>query len=819
MTTNLDRPAFALASVVAPESPPPPPLAVVVLSSAKWDKVWDKTCRACNFPALQLWQKEVVQRLAAGENAIVAAGTGAGKSVVWTGLWLAMEEGKKKKMIILVAPTKALQDDQAQELEQRGVPAYVYNEDTASTTAVADRFRRCAGGVYLVSPELLRENDAVKRQLVDPRTQAQVAALIVDEAHCVSEWGLSFRPDYFELKEVRSALGGTLPIAGLSATFPPPPLITFFHRLSLSHQRTTLIDASARRPEHYYDVVPFRYPKNTFFDLFRLLLPLSLLPTALGTSSTPYPPPSPVPHSDLPKSVIFFKTRDEALQACVAWRSFLPQHLSDAVALFTGSSTPEQRAETLSRFKVGDRLRMVFATEAFGLRCNVPGIEYAVEYGLSSASSFLSLCQHFGRAGRGFSSSPSPRARHFPRQAVCVWIVPPDLFGAPLPPDESLPAEPPSTPPPGPTYPSSSTNKAFALRTRLYKRDPHLLELVNLSAPSPTFPLPPSPLPSPPPPTSPPPFSAPAPAAPLSFPSRARCLAEHSLVSMRPTASAYLAERGTTTKRYAAPPVEVRPERCCSACRTEWRLSLCAVLEGSADAAGRVAVEAEEAEQGEVERRLERAGGLVGRGKEQAERIKSVSSSQRAALSTRLQKWAKEMAGTEASRAEGKSRDDFLCPETIKALVQSAHVLRHADERSCLTSTVLRREGGVGLEKEEEEEIADELVEQVREWVKECLAAKKATGGAPRAKRARQEPADPPSFPSFPLGSSALNSAFASPSLPSSSAHLSPPSRIPSTSPNKENPQPSSSVSSRGRARHPNRQLGGYSLGSSLFRQ
>ena len=157
-------------------------------------------------------QEEVIGAILAGHDALVVMPTGGGKSLCYQ-LPALMLEG----VTIVVSPLIALMKDQVDALERRGIPATLINS-TLSLTEQQARIRRMAAGEFklvYIAPERFRS-----RSFLDALGRVTIALFAVDEAHCISQWGHDFRPDYFRLGEVLEKLGHPQ-VAAFTATATP----------------------------------------------------------------------------------------------------------------------------------------------------------------------------------------------------------------------------------------------------------------------------------------------------------------------------------------------------------------------------------------------------------------------------------------------------------------------------------------------------------------------------------------------------------------------------------------------------------------------
>ncbi|RYD37867.1 MAG: RecQ family ATP-dependent DNA helicase, partial [Verrucomicrobiaceae bacterium] len=154
-------------------------------------------------------QREIMQASLDGKDVVAILPTGAGKSLCYQ-LPALVREG----LTVVVSPLIALMKDQVDQLEASGVAATFLNS-TLDANETRRRIEGLDGGAYqllYVAPERLMLQDFLSRL-----RGWKIAALAVDEAHCISEWGHDFRPEYRRLKEVRQRIP-EIPVLALTAT-------------------------------------------------------------------------------------------------------------------------------------------------------------------------------------------------------------------------------------------------------------------------------------------------------------------------------------------------------------------------------------------------------------------------------------------------------------------------------------------------------------------------------------------------------------------------------------------------------------------------
>ncbi len=173
-------------------------------------------------------QEEVISAILGGNDALVVMPTGGGKSLCYQ-LPALMMEG----ITIVVSPLIALMKDQVDALERRGIAAALINS-TLSLTEQQDRIRRLAAGEFklvYIAPERFRS-----RSFLEALGRVTISLFAIDEAHCISQWGHDFRPDYFRLGEVLEKLGRPQ-VAAFTATATPEVRRDILAQLALQEPR------------------------------------------------------------------------------------------------------------------------------------------------------------------------------------------------------------------------------------------------------------------------------------------------------------------------------------------------------------------------------------------------------------------------------------------------------------------------------------------------------------------------------------------------------------------------------------------------------
>lgn len=322
------------------------------------------------FPAFRPGQREACDAAVAGRDVLVVMPTGSGKSLCYQLPGLVRDD-----LTIVVSPLVALMQDQVEALHARGLRdrvALVNAQQDGSANADALE-RACDGRLRLlyVAPERFSSPGFVERIAA-----ARVGLFVVDEAHCVSQWGHDFRPDYFRLADAARYVGAQAIVAS-TATATPRVAADIVRRLKLRE--------------------PLRVA--TGFDRPNL---------AFGVAR-------PAPHEKLSQMVEALR-RDDALPAIVyagtrAGSEELADHLGRelgvAAAAYHAGIERSQRADVQRRF-LADEIAVIVATNAFGMGVDKPNVRTVVH-----ASVPASLEAYYQEAGRGGRDGLPARALLF----------------------------------------------------------------------------------------------------------------------------------------------------------------------------------------------------------------------------------------------------------------------------------------------------------------------------------------------------------------------------------------------------------------------
>jgi ATP-dependent DNA helicase RecQ len=310
------------------------------------------------FSELRAGQQEAVEAIVAGRDTLAVMSTGYGKSAIYQIAALLIPGPT-----VVISPLIALQRDQIEELERQGAGGAAGVNSTVPESERAEALSRIAGDdleFLFLSPEQL-SNDQVLQDLA----AARPSLIVVDEAHCISEWGHDFRPDYLRLGAVADILGRP-PILALTATAAPPVREEIVARLGM--EEPLVLVRGFNRPNIWLGVETFRRERDKKEALLE----------RVAEAAKP--------------GIVYVATRKGAEQVA----SDLREAGLVAVAYHAGLRANE-RVEAQEAF-MNDGLDVIVATTAFGMGVDKANVRFVYHWEISE--SVDSLYQELGRSGR-----------------------------------------------------------------------------------------------------------------------------------------------------------------------------------------------------------------------------------------------------------------------------------------------------------------------------------------------------------------------------------------------------------------------------------
>lgn len=269
----------------------------------------------------------------------------------------------------------------ALQASKKGLCTAVLNEDTVKTRGLWARAKSNAALIYC-SPEMALSSSFAKLW-TDIKFRGRVTAVIVDEAHCIEEWGDDdFRPQYRKLEELRCYTGLEVPFVACTATCTTSTFELLWSTLDFGHRPFWGLDVGVGRPNLFFQTQKIENTEHPILDV------LDIFPETL-TSETK--------KDDIPKCFFYFDTEPACRQAVHFIRKFLPEHLRQAIQPFSSSISSEGKNIHWDDFQSG-KTRVLCATDAAGMGCNVSDVKYVVSFGIPK--SIGQVFQRWGRAGR-----------------------------------------------------------------------------------------------------------------------------------------------------------------------------------------------------------------------------------------------------------------------------------------------------------------------------------------------------------------------------------------------------------------------------------
>ncbi len=214
--------------------------------------------RVFGYPSFRGRQKEIIDHVVKGGSCLVLMPTGGGKSLCYQ-IPALLRNGPA----LVVSPLIALMKDQVDALTQNGVAAAFYNStlDGGQKDAIRARARNGGLDLFYVAPETLNTPgfQAFLRDL-------PLSLIAVDEAHCVSQWGHDFRPDYLQIAALREAFPDA-PLVALTATADPQTQAEIRERLGLAGD--PVFSSSFDRPNIRYEISVKEGGRDQLLDFIR----------------------------------------------------------------------------------------------------------------------------------------------------------------------------------------------------------------------------------------------------------------------------------------------------------------------------------------------------------------------------------------------------------------------------------------------------------------------------------------------------------------------------------------------------------------------
>lgn len=304
-------------------------------------------------------QESIITNVLEKKNTFVIMPTGGGKSICYQ-LPALMNEGTA----IVISPLIALMKNQVDQLRAFGGSdsiAHFLNSSLNKTEIAQVKSDLLSGQTKLlyVAPESLSKQDNI-----DFLRLIKISFVAVDEAHCISEWGHDFRPEYRKIRQVISGLGDGIPIIALTATATPKVQQDIIKNLQMSD--ATLFKSSFNRPNLFYEIRPKR---DVLKEIIRY-----------------------IKYNTGKSGIIYCLSRKKVEEVAESL------NLNGIKALpYHAGLEPKVRADTQDKFLMED-VEVIVATIAFGMGIDKPDVRFVIHHDIPK--SMEGYYQETGRAGR-----------------------------------------------------------------------------------------------------------------------------------------------------------------------------------------------------------------------------------------------------------------------------------------------------------------------------------------------------------------------------------------------------------------------------------
>jgi ATP-dependent DNA helicase RecQ len=304
------------------------------------------------YDSFRPMQEEIIQAVLDQCDTLALLPTGGGKSVCFQVPGMCQEG-----LTLVISPLIALMKDQVERLNRLGIPATYVNSSMAYPQ-IDSRLQGAMDGVYkflYLAPERI-QSDMFQMRL----PKMPVKLLVVDEAHCISQWGYDFRPAYLEIAQIKETLPD-LPVIALTASATPAVQEDIVDKLQM--QEAQLFRKSFRRGNLRYFVIE---EENVAERV------LTICKRTLGTG------------------IVYARTR----KLTVRLAEWLAENGVSAAAYHGGMKTSIR--SQIQQDWLEDRTRVIVATNAFGMGIDKPDVRFVVHYNLP-----FDLESYYQEAGRG----------------------------------------------------------------------------------------------------------------------------------------------------------------------------------------------------------------------------------------------------------------------------------------------------------------------------------------------------------------------------------------------------------------------------------
>jgi bloom syndrome protein len=317
-------------------------------------------------------QLEAINATLSGKDAFVLMPTGGGKSLCYQ-LPAIVRSGRTKGVTLVVSPLLSLMQDQVAHLQDLHIKAFLINGEVSAqqkrwvTQTLASRNNDEIEILY-ITPEMINLNQTLRNSLESLHKNGNLARIVIDEAHCVSQWGHDFRPDYKELGTVRSRFPG-VPVMALTATATQNVRVDVIHNLGM--KGCEVFTQSFNRPNLTYEVLP---KKGSMKEVTQRIV--SIIKKSYQNKM----------------GIVYCLSRNDCEK--------VSSHLCEfgvASKHYHAGMKPDERTQVQQQWQASD-FQVIVATIAFGMGIDKPDVRFVMHF--SIPKSLEGYYQETGRAGR-----------------------------------------------------------------------------------------------------------------------------------------------------------------------------------------------------------------------------------------------------------------------------------------------------------------------------------------------------------------------------------------------------------------------------------